>query len=230
MAMSAKKDIWNLVASAVSAADRILLFGPPGTGKTTAGVRAGDPGEVYKITLHEEMPAATLEGHFMPDGDKFVWHDGLAIRAWKDGARLVLDEIDRASGDALTLLYAILDDPDLAALTLPTGQTVYPAEGFTVVATMNGEPEDLPEALRDRFEVAIEVTEPHPEAIKSLDSDLQRAAKETTAVDDPSRRASVRSWKAFERLRTEMGEEMAAQAVFGHRGQAVLDSLKIARS
>lgn len=226
--MPRTRDVWKLVDLATQHATRILLYGPPGTGKTTAGVRAGDPSQVYKVTLHEEMPAAELEGHFIPEGDRFVWHDGVAIRAWKDGARLVLDEINRASGDALTMLYAVLDDPDVAALTLPNGTTVYPRAGFTCVATMNGHPSDLPDALRDRFEVAIEVNEANPASILALPKDLQAVAKNTAVVDDPSRRASIRSWKSFAALRITMGDEHAAQAVFGQRAEDVLDSLKIA--
>lgn len=228
--MSRPRDAWKLIELATAHADRILLYGPPGTGKTTAGVRAGDPDVVYKVTLHEEMPAAELEGHFIPDGDRFKWHDGIAIKAWKDGGRLVLDEIDKASGDALTMLYAILDDPDVAQLTLPTGKSVKPEPGFTVVATMNGRPEDLPDALRDRFEVAIEVTEANPASILALPEDLRDAASNTVAVDDPTRRASIRSWKSYSKLRDGMGEEFAAQAVFGSRAEDVLDSLRLAKA
>lgn len=226
--MPRTRDIWNLVASAIEHADRILLYGPPGTGKTTAGCRAGDPSTLYKVTLHEEMPAAELQGFFMPDGDRFKWHDGLAVRAWRDGARLVLDEVDRASGDALTMLYAILDDPEVAALSLPTGETVYPRTGFKVVATMNGRPEDLPDALRDRFEVSIEINEANPKAIEALPEDIRRVAESTVANEDPNRRASVRNWKSFASLRKDMGDDLAAQAVFGDRAEEVLDSLRVA--
>ena len=228
--MARDRDTWRLITEASKHAERVLLYGPPGTGKTTAGVRSGDPSKVYKVTLHEEMPAATLEGHFMPEGDRFVWHDGLAIRAWKEGARLVLDEIDKASGDALTMLYGILDDPDLAAKSLPTGETVYPRRGFTCVATMNGVPEDLPDALRDRFEVTIEVPEAAPGAIESLSPDLRKAAGATVATDDPDRKASVRLWKSFDKLRGPMGNEVAAQAVFGQRAEDILDSLRLAEA
>lgn len=218
--------VWDLAENAIQHATRTLLYGPPGTGKTTAGVRAGSPDNVYKVTMHPEMAAAELEGHFVPNGDKFVWHDGIAVRAWRDGARLVIDEIDEASGDCTTLLYAILDDPGVAALTLASGKTVFPQEGFSVVATMNGHPRDLPPALRDRFEVAIEINEPHPDAIKSLNEGYQNLAKGSTGQSDRDRQFSVRSWKAFQRLESGMGRDDAAHAVFGEsEGASVVESL-----
>lgn len=224
------RDSWKLIAAVTVAggAKKSLLYGPPGTGKTTAACRVGDPSEVYKVTLHEEMSAAELIGHFIPDGQEFKWHDGIAIKAWKNGARLVLDEIDRASGDVLTILYAVLDDPDVARLTLATGQTVKPQEGFTCIATMNGHPNDLPDALRDRFEVVIQVPDPHPGAIEALPQDLQVAARNTVNQTDPARSATMRQWQSFGKLRAAVGEEDAAQAVFGKRAEEVLDGLRIA--
>ena len=43
-----------------------------------------------------------------------------------------------------------------------------PAKGFNVVATMNGVPDDLPEALADRFAVKIDINNVHPDAIETL--------------------------------------------------------------
>lgn len=225
-----ERDTWNLIEESIKHATRVLLFGPPGTGKTTSGVKTGNPEKVFKVTLHEEMPAATLEGHFIPDGDRFRWHDGLGIRAWREGARLVLDEIDKASGDALTMLHGILDDPDMAMKTLPTGETVYPHHGFKCVATMNGHPLELPQALRDRFEVAIEVPSPHPNAIASLSEDLRDPALKSIGMhDEPERQTSIRSWLSFNRLRENMGTDLAAQAVFGHNAEEILDALRVAK-
>ncbi len=226
--MTRKRDTWALIEAALTGADRILLYGPPGTGKTTTGMKAGDPSKVFKITLTEETPATDLLGHFVPKGDHFEWMDGRAISAWRLGARLVLDEIDLGSSDVLTLLYAILADPDVARLTLPNGSDVVPQDGFKVVATMNGHPEDLPAALRDRFEVAIRVDAPHPMAIKSLSPDLQEAAKRSLGHDDPDRALSIRMWKSFDKLRRSMGDEMAAQAVFGLRAEEITDAIELA--
>lgn len=209
------------------AARSVLLYGPPGTGKTYAATRNANN---YVVTLTEETPMAELRGHYLPnETGAFVWHDGPAIRAWKEGARLVLNEIDRANPDVWSLLYAIADSAAFASLTLPTGETVRPASGFQVVATTNAEPDVLPDGLKDRFAIRILVREVNPNALKALSPDIARIAKETTLhpVDD-SRRVSLRQWQAFDSLRASIGVEIASSAVFGNRAHAILDSFAIA--
>jgi MoxR-like ATPase len=163
-----------------------------------------------------------------------VWMDGPGIRAWREGARFVINEIDKASDDALSLLFAVLDDPEFAELTLPTGEVVRPTEGFHVVATMNGVPSDLPAALQDRFPVTIQVVDVNPEAIKALPSDLQVAARESALVDNEDRRLSIRMWAEFGSLRTKLdkryrtkgkGSAVAAQAIFGARWKEALRAI-----
>ena len=141
----------------------------------------------------------------------------------------MINEIDHAGGDSLSFLLACLDSPDTACLTLPTGELVRPARGFQAVATMNGDPDnDLPAALRDRFPVAIEVSEAHPEGIAQLPQDLQAAAKGSVVATDSSRRLTLRAWLAFASLRSSIGAEAAAEAVFRSRAGDVLDALRIA--
>jgi MoxR-like ATPase len=222
--------VWDLANSVVSHSRTTLLHGVPGTGKSFAA-HSADLGDrtLYSVTLTPDTPAAELRGHYIPRGDSFVWQDGPAIRAWKEGARLVINEIDLAGGDALSFLLNCLDSPDTACLTLPTGEMVRPHPHFQAVATMNGSPEqDLPPALRDRFPVSIEITEAHPNGIASLPQDLQAAAKGSVVAADPNRRLTLRAWLAFATLRERIGPEAAAQAVFQQRAGDVLDALTIA--
>lgn len=224
--------IWKLIETVLPVSRLTLLYGPPGTGKTTAGNYMGDPKEVYNLTLTEETPAAELRGHFIPKGHEFVWMDGPALTAFKKGARLVLNEIDKASGDALTFCHALLDDPGIAKITLPykdedgESVSVSPHPDFNVVATMNGEPDDLPEALRDRFAVRINVDKVHPDAIKALPEDLRKIASKGVSKEG-ERSISIRGWNAFVQLREIVGEDNAATAVFGPRAKTILNTIKI---
>lgn len=224
---------WDLVAKVISYSRTTLLSGPPGTGKSYSAHTADlDGRKVYTVTLTPDTPAAELRGHYVPVGGEFVWRDGPVISAWRDGARLVINEIDHAGGDALSFLLAALDSPETARLTLPTNETVRPADRFQVVATMNGDPDrDLPAALRDRFPVRISIEEAHPQGIQALPEDLRDAAAGTVTADDPERRITLRAWLAYADLRGKVGAETAANAVFGtDRGPDILQSLQIARA
>jgi MoxR-like ATPase len=213
----------------------MLLYGPSGTGKSrqakTLGLAQGQ--EVYAVTLTQDMPMSELRGHYVIGQDReFRWQHGPCLLAWLNGGRLVIDELEKASGDAQSFLLAVLDDPAVASITLPTGETVRPAPGFSVIATSNAEAdEDLEPALRDRFPVTIRIDRPHPGALSALPADVSHAARNSAGVDDPQRRVSVRSWSAFARLRDAFGDEaLAAQAVFGARADDVLAALAVART
>lgn len=220
----AKFDAWTVAESVIQFGQgNTLLYGPPGTGKSYAAQSGG--GTVYNLTITPDTAAAELRGHYHPRGGEFVWQDGPIVRAMREGARLVLNEVNHAGGDVLSFLLAALDNPASCRICLPSGETVRPAPGFHVVGTMNGEPDDLLPALRDRFASCVEILEPHPAAIDSLPADLQNAARGTVTAAG-SDRISLRSWLNFAALRSGVGHEVAAQAAFGSRWQAVLDSLR----
>lgn len=222
----AKFDRWTVAESVVGAGrGNTLLYGPPGTGKSYAAQSGGV--NVFNVTITPDTPAAELRGHYHPRGGEFVWQDGPVVRAMREGSRLVLNEVDHAGGDVLSFLLAALDNPETCRVCLPSGETVRPAPGFHCVGTMNGQPEDLLPALRDRFAAAIEIEEPHPAAIDALPEDLRNAARGTVSAVGGDR-ITLRSWLAFASLRSTLGAETAAQGLFGERWQAVLDSLTAA--
>jgi DNA polymerase III delta prime subunit len=217
---------WPEIESVVGSGAHVLLYGPPGTGKT----RAATSPESYSLTLTEETPAAELRGHYVPKGGEFQWQDGPAVKAWREGRRLVLNEIDRASGDALTFLLAALDDPEVARLTLPTGETIRPRPGYHAIATMNGDPDvSLPAPLLDRFSARIAVTDPHPGALARLNCEPLSNAIVATIGASSDRQVTVRQAWTFLRLASRLGDRsVAARAVWGERGTDVLNSLILA--
>jgi MoxR-like ATPase len=202
------------------------LWGPPGLGKTYAAYTIALRGPLYALTLTEETPAPELRGHYLPVGrGRMEWRDGPAIRALREGARLVINELTHGSADALSMLHPLLENPDTARLTLPTGETVTPAAGFQLFCTDNLPPEDLPEALRDRFDVILHVSEPHPAALAQLDERLRGPALRSFALE-PERRVSLRGWLSVQRLMHEFGLKVACLAVFGPaRGAWIYTSL-----
>lgn len=221
---------WTAVETVIQKSRLTILYGPPGTGKTTAALNAAKLAglTVFNVTLTDETPAAELRGHFIPQGTEWRWMDGPALSAFRDGGVLVLNEIDKGSLDTLDFLHGLLDDSGMAQMTLPNGETVFASPCFKCVATTNRTPNDLPEAIKDRLAAAVYIGSPHPDAIGSLPPDLQDAARQSAGNDpDENRPATLRRWKVYATLREECGEETAAQAVFGHRWQEILDALKL---
>lgn len=224
---------WNIIEAIERGAYRVLLYGPPGTGKTTSAYNAAAAvgKSVYNITLSDETPAAELRGHFVPIGTEWKWMHGPAVRAYLEGAVLILDEIDKASQDCLDFLHGLLNDHKLAgkpvSMTLPNGETISPDPGFQCIATMNGELEDLQPALQDRFSISIEVRDPHPDAISALPTDLQSVAKKVEDYENAERPATLRRWMAYAMLRDlpDVGAQEAAKAVFAHRAGELLDAI-----
>jgi MoxR-like ATPase len=214
---------------------RILLYGPPGTGKTFAALHHGVNGTpAERLVCTEDLTSGEITGTWMPTSEhRFEWREGPAIRAWKAdegrGGRLVLDEVDRASGDALATLLAITDSPESARGRNPdTLEWERPGREFSVVMTSNVEDlDEIPPPLRDRFPVSIRVDRPHLHAVAQLSRDLRVPAL-AGSLGPRDRRISIRSFYAFDELRTHHGPERAAMLVFGYDiAQSVLDALAV---
>ena len=227
---------WRDVADVLSAGvSRVLLYGPPGTGKTFAALHHGvEQGHAERLVCTEDLTSGEITGTWMPTGDhRFEWREGPAIRAWRGndgrGGRLVLDEVDRASGDALATLLAVTDSPESARWRNPdTLEWVRPGREFSVIMTSNIEDlDDIPRALRDRFPVSILVDRPHPSAVSRLSGDLRGPAL-AGSLGPEQRRVSLRSFYAFDELRRHHGPTRAAHLVFGEDvAQSILDALMI---
>jgi len=221
---------WQDVESVLNAGiDRVILYGPPGTGKTYAGLHYGNvESGAYRIICNEDMTSADITGYMKPSGNEWKWVDGQAVKAWDRGARVVADEINLASGDVLSLMLAMFDTPESAEWEHPeTGHIHRPQPGFSVVMTTNVEDMDeLPQALKDRFPVAIRIDKPHPSALMTLSPDLRNAAM-ASADADGSRRFSMRAFKAFDTLRKSVDDTDAARLIFGHRSSDILDAIRV---
>jgi len=210
-------DIQDAIASGT---DRLILFGRPGTGKTFSGLTVGvNAAGSERLICTEDMTSADVSGAFMPNvSGGFEFLPGAALRAWQNGSRLVIDEIDKAGGDVFAQLLAFTDTVDSASFTRPdNGEVVRPQPGFSVVMTSNIEdPRDLPTALKDRFPVAIEVNAAHPAALMALPPQLRLLAAAMVA-GEPGQRASLRAFYEFNRLITggHFTVERAANLIFG---------------
>lgn len=226
---------WRDLADVLSAGiARVLLYGPSGTGKTYAALHHGVSTPAERLVCTEDLTSGEITGTWMPVGEnRWEWREGPAIRAWRGtgglGGRLVVDEVDRASGDALSTLLAMTDSPESARWRNPeTSEWVRPGQHFSVVMTSNiDDLDDIPSSLRDRFPVSIRIDRPPGSAVASLSSDLRLAAL-AGSIGPSTRRVSLRSFYAFDELRRQCGAGRAAELVFGAaNATSVLDALAI---
>jgi MoxR-like ATPase len=225
---------WQTVQDALEAGiDRVILFGTAGVGKTYAGLNYGKlDGGAHRLICTDEMTNADVTGCWQPTASgSWSWLEGAGIKAWqgngKVGGRLVIDEIDKAGGDVFATLLAITDSPESAQWEHPqTHKVIKPLEGFSVVMTTNiEEMNELPMALKDRFPVAIRINEPHPEALLRMSEDLREYAKQM--CDAGERRISLRSFYAYDKLRSSLGAKKSAEIVFGSRAKSFLDAIQV---
>ena len=133
----------------------------------------------------------------------------------------------------MTFLHAILDDQDIAGITINNEEqeTVRPAPGFQVVATTNSPPESLPLALKDRFPVKIYVGSIHPKAMESFPDEWHNVINDTTLVEDPEDRISVRSWAEFFALQEKgFKAEVAAELIFADKAEELIDAVTLSNA
>ena len=138
-----------------------LLVGHAGVGKNqTIGEVAHKLNKpVIKINCSGDMRTSSLLGRMAPNDDgKFVWEDGLIIKAIREGYWLILDEINCLDADILFCLHGLIDD---GFITLANNSEVVEAHPeFRMFATMNPISyfgvKTLNQALADRFAI-IEV-------------------------------------------------------------------------
>lgn len=213
--------------------DKILLYGAPGIGKTYAGLFYGDVSRgAERLICTEDMTTADVGGCMLPTAEGgFAWHDGSALRAWKNGSRLIVDEIDKAGSDVFAQLLAFTDTVDSASFTVPsTGEIFRPQPGFSVVMTSNIEhPDELPAALKDRFSCAIHINAPHPAALMRYPEN-QRMLAAALVSGKPGQRVSLRQLQFFNQLLASNAFDMqrAARLAFSaHMADQIIQSLQI---
>lgn len=136
---------------------RILLFGPPSTGKSTAPYKLFPGAMIEKVDCFPELaPESLLAGSKGLAGGETVDRPDSAARAFRDGHPLILDEFAELGPSCKGALHNLTDDRSIARITFgETGEIVHPHPDFSIWATTNESPEVIGEALLSRFDLVL---------------------------------------------------------------------------
>lgn len=229
-AITIKSNWWEKLEAVIACGmTRVLLVGPPGTGKSTTADRDG-----LRVTCHEDAGPESMIGTFIQKDGNTIWIDGPSVIAMKEGKRIVKDELDHTSPECVSLMYATLDDAP--SIMLPTGEYVKAAKGYQVICTSNASPMDLPDAILDRIECVIVADIPHTNAVASIkagtDSDslvslmhnyYRGLSKDAYRWKGQPTLRRIRNFGKL--LSAGLNKEVAAECVFGNSYKEVLSAL-----
>lgn len=132
------------VIDSIHAGDKVLLTGEAGTGKTSMieqiAARIGQP--VLRVNLNGETRISDFLGRLnvvaSDKGSETHWVDGILPTAMKQGYWLILDEIDMAEPNILSLLHPVLEPNGRLVLKENKGEEVKPHPSFRIFGTANG--------------------------------------------------------------------------------------------
>ena len=120
--------------------------------------------EFIRVQINPETDEDDLLGGFRLINGETVFSKGPVLKAMENGAVLLLDEIDRATNKIMCLQGILEGKP---VLVKKTGEIVYPADGFNVIATANtkGKGSDdgrftaasiIDDAFLERFTISVD--------------------------------------------------------------------------
>lgn len=212
---------YALMKAMVEKGDKhVLLYGPPGTGKTSKAHKMGAEitgQQPIHVTPTEDTSETNLTSSWAIKAMSFEMMLGAVARSWKEGRMMILNEVNRTNGSVHTALYNGLDDRAIAQMTLVDGSIIAPHEKFRFIATMNGDPNELPPALLDRFHILEEVKMPDVEALSMLGPVYGPLCK----ADYESGRNDLIEQRSYRRYRT-MADLEAAGVVDASNRKAAL--------
>ena len=150
------KEVWEQAAQALLAGENLLLAGAKATGKNVLAenLAAAFGRPVYNVSLHINADATSMLGTDTFRHGEVIFRPGPVCQAATEGGFCVLDEINMARNEALSVLHSVLDFRRDIQIPGYTKILIHQASRF--IATMNygyAGTRELNEALSSRFMV-----------------------------------------------------------------------------
>jgi cobaltochelatase CobS len=119
---------------------KVMFVGHTGTGKTSLPeqLAARMNQSVLRVNMNGQTTIGDFVGMWTVKGGETVWVDGTLPKAMREGAWLIVDELDFAEPAILSVLNAILEPNGALMLKEKGHEIVKPHKDFRVFATANG--------------------------------------------------------------------------------------------
>ena len=129
-----------LFAEGLNSGRPLIVTGLAGSGKSSiirhAARTLGVEGKMVTLHLNEQTDAKLLIGMYVSDKDtnRFTWKPGVLTKAVVDGRWLVIEDLDRAPTEILSLLLPLLERRELFVPNW--GESITANSGFKLIATV----------------------------------------------------------------------------------------------
>ena len=171
---AARQHLRGLTQAVFLGKNPILLQGPTSSGKTSIVKYLADiTGHKFvRINNHENTDISEYIGqNTTTESGGFVFTEGTLVKAVREGAWVVLDELNLAPSAVLEALNRLLDQNNQLFIA-ETNEVVNPGEGFQLFATQNppgvyGGRKELSRAFRGRF-IEMHIDEIPPRELKQI--------------------------------------------------------------
>jgi AAA domain (dynein-related subfamily) len=130
------------IAASIDTRESLMLEGATGVSKTAVveyfAHLLGQ--KVYRVNLHGHSDHSELTGRYVPEGQSFAFVEQALPRAMREGAILLLDEVNLAESAVVERINSALDVPPMLRLTEADSREIAGddvSSDFQVVATAN---------------------------------------------------------------------------------------------
>lgn len=151
----------------------VILYGAAGSGKTylvnQLAKRMGFHDSIVKVHLGDQTDAKILLGTYTsgPKPGSFEWRAGVLTTAVREGKWLLIEDIDRAPTEVLSVLLPLLEN---RKLSIPSrGEVIRAANGFQIIATIRtSDSKNIPDMIGIRNWTLVPVETPSDKNLKDI--------------------------------------------------------------